>query len=73
MDLRFCMPERRGRGGRGQCCCGVGLAHIEVLHGGWGKVLACVLPSGAVHIFAEIVVKPKENAVLEIAQIEVPG
>ena len=30
MDLRFCIPERRGRGGRGQCGCGSSLAHIEV-------------------------------------------
>ena len=50
VDLRFCMPERRGRGGRGKCGCGLSFVHIEVLHGGWGKVLACVLPSGAVYI-----------------------
>ena len=29
MDLRFCMLERRGRGGRGQCGCGSSFVHIE--------------------------------------------
>ena len=29
MDLRFCMLERRVRGGRGKCGCGCSLAHME--------------------------------------------
>ena len=29
MDLRFCMLERRGRGGRGQCGCGFSFVHME--------------------------------------------
>jgi len=34
---------------------------------------AVVLGASAVHIFAEVIVKPEENAVIENAQIEVPG
>ena len=34
---------------------------------------AVMLPSSAVHIFAEAAVKHEENRVFENAQIEVPG
>ena len=68
MDLRFCMPERRGRGGRGQCGCGASLVHIEVSAAGeadpeefcWARVLRT------------IDIKRKENAVFERQQVEAP-
>ena len=72
MDLRFCIPERRGRGGRGKCGCGSSLAHMEGSAAAWGEDLLFLLPSSPSNILRRIVTKHSENAVFERQQIRPP-
>ena len=72
MDLRFCIPERRGRGGRGQCGCGSSLAHMEGSAAAGREYCRFMLPSSHSNILRRIARKHKENAVFERQQIEAP-
>ena len=72
MDLRFCIPERRGRGGRGQCGCGSSLAHMEGSAAAWGDDWLFLLFSSPSNILRRIATKHKENAVFERQQIRPP-
>ena len=72
MDLRFCILERRGRGGRGQCGCGCSLVHLE--GSAVGEAATGFLCSGRVlrTFCAEIARKHEKNRVSEKPQIRPP-
>ena len=72
MDLRFCILERRGRGGRGQCGCGSSFVHLEGSAAAGGEYWLFRLPSSPAHICTEIAIKHKENAVFENPDIRPP-